>query len=388
MCCRRKIAYTLGPMATKIRVGVLFGGKSAEHEVSLQSARNILEAIDKEKYDVVLVGIDRDGRWLLNEGAALLLPEGTGESLMPEEGERGAPVTLIPEGRGQLVRSSGLQPMGVLDVVFPVLHGPMGEDGTVQGLLKLADVPFVGADVLGSAVGMDKDVMKRLLRDAGVPSPRFLVCDRRGAAEIDFDAVRHELGSPVFVKPANMGSSVGVSKASDQAGLASALAEALRYDHKVLIEELIAGREIECAVLGNEAPIASVPGEVLPKHDFYSYEAKYVDEEGATLEIPAKLPEATVRAVQEMAIRAFQVLCCEGMARVDFFLLEDGRPLVNEINSIPGFTKISMYPMLWEASGISYTELIDRLIQLAIERHRRTRELETSYQPGTALGDA
>ncbi len=368
-------------MSIKIRVGLLFGGKSPEHEVSLQSARNILEAIDQEKYEVVLIGIDRAGQWLLNEGAALLLPESTGESLMPEAGKGGAPVTLIPEGRGQLLRSSGPQPSGALDVVFPVLHGPMGEDGTVQGLLKLADVPFVGADVLGSAVGMDKDVMKRLLRDAGVPSPRFLVADRRRAADVDFEAVRGELGAPVFVKPANMGSSVGVSKVSDEADFEAALDEAFRYDHKVLIEENVEGRELECAVLGNDSPIASVPGEILPQQEFYSYEAKYVDEEGALLEIPAMLDEASVRAVQKMAIRAFQVLCCEGMARVDFFLLEDGRPLVNEINTIPGFTKISMYPMLWEASGIPYSELIDRLIQLAIERHGRSRELQTSYGP-------
>jgi len=265
-----------------------------------------------------------------------------------------------------------------VDVVFPVLHGPFGEDGTVQGLLKMANVPFVGASILGSAIGMDKDVMKRLLRDAGIPVAKFLVFNRGWANKIVFPRVKRILGLPLFVKPANLGSSVGISKVTRAAQFRPAIKEAFRYDDKILVEECIRGREIECSVLGNENPIASLPGEIVTRHDFYSYDAKYVDENGAQLIIPAKLSSRLTRKVRAMAIKSFQILCCEGMARVDFFL-RDGRQLfVNEINTIPGFTKISMYPKLWEASGISYASLIDRLIQLARQRFRREQNLRTS----------
>jgi D-alanine-D-alanine ligase len=240
-------------------------------------------------------------------------------------------------------------------------------------------VPFVGAGVLGSAVTMDKDVSKRLLRDAGVPTARFLVFERSSADRIDFDEAKDRLGLPVFVKPANLGSSVAISKVRDREAFEHAMEEAFEYDRKVLVEECIRGREIECSVLGNECPMASVPGEVIPRHEFYSYIAKYVDEEGAVLEIPAKLDEGTTATVQELAIKTFEALCCEGMARVDFFLKDNGEVIVNEMNTIPGFTKISMYPKLWEASGIPYTELIDRLIQLALERFEKEKRLKTSY---------
>jgi len=277
-----------------------------------------------------------------------------------------------------MIRVVPKRALGSVDVVFPVLHGPFGEDGTVQGLLKLAQVPFVGAGVLGSAIGMDKDVMKRLLRDAKIPVAKFLVFDRASAYEIDFSRIKRVLGLPLFVKPANLGSSVGISKVSNRKQFARAVKEAFRYDNKILLEEFIRGREIECSVLGNEHPLASLPGEIITRHDFYSYDAKYIDEKGAQLMIPAKLPPRVVKKIQKMAIASFKVLCCEGMARVDFFLSPAGKIIVNEINTIPGFTKISMYPKLWEASGVSYRNLIDRLIRLAIGRFHQEKNLRTS----------
>ncbi len=367
----------------KKRVGVLFGGKSAEHEVSLQSAKNVVESIDNEKYEVVLIGIDKTGQWFLNDASRLLLEGNSSHLPAITKGATEDAVTLVSQesGVGQLVRTSDHRPLEPVDVIFPVLHGPFGEDGTVQGMLKLANVPFVGASVLGSAVAMDKDVMKRLFRDAGIPTPRFLAVERFRASEVTFEEAVNRLGVPFFVKPANLGSSVGVSKVGSGDEFSGAVEEAFRYDQKILIEEFIEGREIECSVLGNEDPIASVVGEVIPQHEFYSYEAKYLDENGALLKIPAELPEATVREVQELAIRSFRVLCCEGMARVDFFLRGEGEVQVNEINTIPGFTRISMYPKLWAASGVSYTELVDRLIRLALERFEKEQKLKTSYEP-------
>jgi D-alanine-D-alanine ligase len=363
-------------MARKIRVGILFGGRSAEHEVSLQSAKNIIDAIDTSKYELVLIGIDKKGQWHLNEESRFLLP--ATESGLPTLPETGEDLALIPGKQiEQLVALSGEHRPGSLDVIFPVLHGPFGEDGTVQGLLKLANIAFVGAGVLGSAIGMDKDVMKRLLRDAGIPIARFLVINRYSSKEIGFDDARDQLGLPLFIKPANLGSSVGIHKVKDREEFGSAVRNALNYDNKILIEECIRGREIECSVLGNENPIASVPGEILPRHEFYSYEAKYLDENGAALEIPAKLLPPTSERIRQLAIETFSVLCCEGMARIDFFLRNSDEIIVNEINTIPGFTRISMYPKLWEATGISYSELIDRLIQLAIERFEREKRLKT-----------
>jgi D-alanine-D-alanine ligase len=363
-------------MAKKIRVGILFGGRSAEHEVSLQSAKNIIDAIDTNKYEVVPIGINKKGQWHLNEQRQFLLP--AVESGLPELPEKGENLALVPGKEDeQLVALSGQQRLGPLDVIFPVLHGPFGEDGTVQGLLKLANVAFVGAGVLGSAVGMDKDVMKRLLRDAGIPVARFIAANRYSSKQIGFDEVRARLGVPLFVKPANLGSSVGISRVNDLEEFERAVREAFHYDHKILIEECIKGREIECSVLGNDNPIASVPGEILPRHEFYSYEAKYLDENGAALEIPAKLPSETSERIRQLAIKTFTVLCCEGMARVDFFLRNGEEIIVNEINTIPGFTRISMYPKLWEATGITYSELIDRLIQLALERFQCEQRLKT-----------
>ncbi|HEY1773867.1 MAG TPA: D-alanine--D-alanine ligase [Gammaproteobacteria bacterium] len=360
----------------KIRVGILFGGKSAEHEISLLSAKNVIDALDRSKYEPVLIGIDKAGRWVTSEPSKFLLNH-TDPKLIALNKAESRDVALIPQSSGKL---TGLDSAGLdraVDVVFPILHGPLGEDGAVQGLLKLADVPFVGAGVLGSAVGMDKDVMKRLLRDAGIPVSKFLVFGR--GQKPDYAAVTKQLGAPVFVKPANLGSSVGISKAKDEPSFHKAVALAFRYDTKIVIEESIKGREIECAVLGNQEPKASIPGEIIPTHEFYSYEAKYLDADGARLEIPAKLDAATVQRVQEMAVKTFQALNCEGMGRVDFFLTAGGKLFVNEINTIPGFTKISMYPKLWEASGIGYTQLISRLIELAMERFQHERTLSSSY---------
>ena len=367
----------------RLRVGVLFGGESAEHEVSLQSARNVIEAIDPERYEVVLIGIDRGGRWHLAESSRFLLDGSDPRRI--RLGPAARDVALVPGTRSDLVSLEAGEPLERLDVVFPVLHGPMGEDGTVQGLLRLAHMPFVGPDVLGSAIGMDKDVSKRLLRDAGIPIAPFLTVSRRDRAPGWEEATR-ALGRPLFVKPANMGSSVGVAKVSSPAELDRALDEAFGFDRKVLLEAFVKGREIECAVLGNEDPKASVPGEIVPRHEFYSYEAKYLDDEGAELCIPADLDPATTERVRELAVRTFRTLCCEGMARVDVFLTGDDELVVNEINTIPGFTRISMYPKLWAATGVSYPELVDTLLDLALERARRQRDLRSAVALDPEVG--
>ena len=364
-------------MDQKIKVAIIFGGKSAEHEVSLQSAKNVIDAIDQDKYEPILIGIDKEGRWHLDERSKLLLNE-TNPALM-NLNRASEEVAIIPDGDSNLlINPKTHRSIGAVDVAFPILHGPLGEDGSIQGMFKMANIPFVGAGILGSAVGMDKDVMKRLFRDAGIPTPRFVPFYKSGKKAPDYETLTEALGPVMFVKPVNLGSSVGVSKISSAGEFQKAVELAFTYDRKIIIEEFIPGREIECSVLGNEHPIASVPGEIVVKHEFYSYECKYIDEHGAALEIPAKLPEETVKEVQRLAIEAFTVLCCQGMARVDCFLTESGEIYVNEINTIPGFTKISMYPKLWEASGIPYPELIDRLIQLALDRFRHEQEILTS----------
>jgi D-alanine-D-alanine ligase len=359
----------------KIRVAILFGGKSAEHEVSLQSAKSIVDAIDKDTYEILLVGIDKQGRWLLSDQSNYLLNETNPRLISLNNSNKELAVTPGDEEK-QLVSLSH-DSVGKVDVVFPVLHGTFGEDGAMQGVLKMMDVAFVGADVLGSAVGMDKEVMKRLLRDAGLPIGKFIAV--KAGEKVSFEKATEELGLPLFIKPANQGSSVGVYKVHNEEEFAKACKDAFQYDRKILLEEFIEGREIECSVLGNDKPIASVPGEVIPHHEFYSYEAKYIDENGAGLQIPAELSEQVVKKIQDIAIKTFTTLNCEGMARVDCFVTKDNEIYVNEINTIPGFTKISMYPKLWEATGISYTELIDRLIKLAIERHSAIKSLKTSY---------
>ena len=326
----------------KTRVGVVFGGRSGEHEVSLRSAKSIINAINRDKYEVVPITISDEGRW--------------------------DPFTLSANPLAERA----------VDVVFPILHGTYGEDGTVQGLFELASIPYVGAGVLGSAVGMDKDVMKRLLRDAGLPIVDYWATNKR---EIDSFLRAHinDLPYPVFVKPANLGSSVGITKVHAAEELPAALATAAEYDRKVVVERGVDAREIELSVLGNDEPIVSVPGEIVPAREFYDYNAKYVADDSRLL-IPAPLSEIQKNDAQRLAIAAFKVLECSGLARVDLFLDRGtGKFYVNEINTLPGFTSISMYPKLWEASGISYPDLIDRLITLAIERHAEKAKLRTKY---------
>lgn len=358
-------------MKQKIRVGLVCGGQSAEHEVSLQSAKNILEALNKDRFEAVLIGIDKQGRWHVGQTGDFLLhaDDPAQIALSPSTTE----LALVP-GRPEQQLADMHQPTAAalrqIDVVFPIVHGSLGEDGALQGLLRFAKLPFVGSDVLGSAVCMDKDVAKRLLRDAGLDVAPFVSFTRSTANQADFDALSTKLGLPMFVKPANQGSSVGVSKVRNRAEFAQALALALRFDHKVLVEQCIAGREIECAVLGNDDDLqASVCGEIVVHDDFYAYATKYLNADGATVVVPADLPAATHEQIRQLALQAFRVLGCAGLARVDVFLTPQGRVVINEVNTLPGFTSISMYPKLWQASGMSYSALLTRLIELALERH-------------------
>jgi len=383
----------------KLRIGVLFGGRSGEHEVSLLSAASVLNAIDREKYEVVPIGITKDGRWLTAEHAENLL---TGKLVLePRNLRAGDPqnteaAAVLARGEAVIVppepvhRQSGLVPFQTdgspmrrasdrainVDVIFPVLHGTFGEDGTIQGLLELADIPYVGAGVLGSAAGMDKDIMKSLFIAAGLPIVKHVTV-LRSAWEKDPKRVEKEVGKlkyPVFVKPANLGSSVGISKAHNRKELGPAIEEAAKFDRKIVIEQGVGGnknkaREIECSVLGNDEPAASIPGEIVPVKEFYDYDAKYLDE-GSQLIIPAKLTKTEIKKVQDLAVRSFKAVDCSGLSRVDFLMDPKTRKIyVNEINTMPGFTAISMYPKLWAATGLEYSELIDRLIQLGIERH-------------------
>lgn len=349
-------------MSKKINVAILCGGKSAEHKISLLSAKNIIEAIDKDKYNPILIGIDKSGNCVINTTSNLLLNSDSPKLIELNSSE--SMVNYLPSSLDELRNSKKI------DVVFPILHGPFGEDGTVQGLLKLNNIHFVGADVLGSAIGMDKDIMKRLLRDAGIPIAKFMTL-KSSQSIPNFQTITDNLGSPVFVKPANMGSSIGVSKVTDEISYTNAIKNAFEFDTKIIIEEFIQGREIECGILGNDKPIASVLGEIIVNNDFYSYNSKYIDQKGADLQIPASIPTSITEQIQNLAIKTFQTLSCEGLARVDFFLTIDGQVFVNEINTLPGFTKTSMYPKLWEASGVNYPDLIDQLIQLALEKFNK-----------------
>jgi len=397
-------------MAQKTRVGVLFGGRSGEHDVSLLSAASVLNAIDRTKYDVVPIGITKEGRWLTSVHAERLLegkhhedkslragdPEATASAAVLASGDAVIvpPVPSSGADRHSLIPFSGNESSGTakhaidVDVIFPVLHGTFGEDGTIQGLLELADIPYVGAGVLGSAVGMDKDIMKRLFAAAGLPIVKHITVlrsqwqrDRKRTTK----EIEKQLKYPLFVKPANLGSSVGISKAHNRKELAPAMEMAASYDRKIVIEQGVGGkkrkaREIECSVLGNDSPEASIAGEIVPVKEFYDYAAKYLDE-GSELIIPAKLSKRRMKEVQEMAIAAFQAVDCSGLARVDFLLEPKNDKLyLNEINTMPGFTSISMYPKLWAASGVEYPKLIDRLIQLALERHVEKKENQYSRE--------
>ncbi|WDS34825.1 D-alanine--D-alanine ligase [Pseudoxanthomonas sp.] len=361
----------------KTRVGIIFGGRSAEHEVSLQSARNIVDALDTARFEPVLIGIDKQGQWHLSDPRAWLLNRDDPKRIALQPS--GQALALLPgQARQQLRPVDPALALEQIDVVFPIVHGTMGEDGSLQGLLRMANLPFVGSGVLGSAVAMDKDVAKRLLRDAGLQVAPFACLTRRSAEHTGFDELVARLGLPLFVKPANQGSSVGVSRVTDAAGFADALAQAFLYDHKVLVESAIDGREIECAVLGNDQPQASVCGEVVVHDAFYAYDTKYISEDGAQVVVPADIDGDTQVRIQQVALRAYQALDCAGLARVDVFLTPGGEIVVNEINTLPGFTRISMYPKLWQASGLGYRELVTRLIELALERHAADAALHSS----------
>lgn len=362
-------------MKRKIRVGIIFGGRSGEHEVSLMSARSVMQAIDKTKYEVVPIGITKEGRWLTGGDPMRQLSAGSTAAATVESG-----ALVAIANTSSVARTS---PLGEIDVIFPVLHGPYGEDGTIQGLLELADIAYVGAGVLASAVAMDKVLFKDLMRAHGVPVADYRLV-LRSRWEREPQAVLDEMEAafpyPIFVKPANLGSSVGVTKAHHREELAAGLTEAAQYDRRLLVERGLDAREIEVSVLGNEDPIASVPGEIIPSREFYDYAAKYLDDASQLL-IPAPIPAETAERARELALVAYRAADGAGMARADFLLERGtGELYLNEINTIPGFTAISMYPKLWEASGIPYPELIDRLISLALERHEQKQRLRTSYK--------
>jgi D-alanine-D-alanine ligase len=357
-----------------MNIAILFGGRSAEHEISLMSAKNVFQNLNKSRYNPILIKIDKSGLWLTDLDRIInssFREIQDFSSFDPKD-----QILLQPGADHPVVVEGNSRYRVKIDAIFPVLHGPNGEDGTVQGMLKLLEIPFVGPSLLGSAVGMDKEVMKRLLREAGIKIGDYLVA--RYGAKPDFDEVKSALGMPVFIKPANMGSSVGISKVRDEQQYDEAIRLAYNFDTKIVIEANIEGREIECAILGNEAPEASVPGEIRATKDFYDYEAKYLDDKGYEITIPAIVDKETESKIRDTAVKTFRVLECEGLSRVDVFLTKDNEVIVNEINTIPGFTSISMYPMLWKETGINYEELISRLIDLAISRFNREKILKTS----------
>jgi D-alanine-D-alanine ligase len=368
----------------RLRVGVLFGGRSGEHEVSLSSAASVIRGLDPEKYEAVPIGITKGGQWLIGAGVQKMLPEvlKSGERVLLSSDPSLAALVPLDVARGGAQR---------VDVVFPVLHGTFGEDGTVQGLLDLAGLPYVGAGVLGSAVGMDKDMQKRLFIQEGLPVGKFMAFPRsewETSRSKVLNRIAKEIRFPLFVKPATLGSSVGMTKVHNRTELAPALDFAGEFALKIVVERAINGREIELSVLGNDDPKASVPGEIIPHREFYDYAAKYL-EDGTALVIPAKLSRAQVRRFQDYAVRAFKALDCAGMGRVDFFLERRTRRIfINEINTIPGFTSISMYPKLWEASGLPFGKLVDRLIELALERHREKARTKYSIELPAGAGGA
>lgn len=359
----------------KLNVMVLFGGKSGEHEVSLMSAASILRAMDKEKYNVISVGITKDGLWRVCNSSIEAIESGQWEGItnhLMEANKTTDNISLLPIENFTGYITTGDRKNEKIDVVFPVLHGPYGEDGTIQGLFEITGIPYVGAGVLASAIAMDKAMLKKLFISEGIPQATFEVIYMKNFKkdkEAFIKAIEEKFNYPVFVKPANLGSSVGISKAKDREQLVNAIEVAGKYDNKVVIEENINGREIECSVLGNDEPIASLPAEVIPANEFYDYQDKYFDGKTQFI-IPADISEDMIREIQQMAVKSYKLIDCTGLARVDFFIERDSnRILLNEINTMPGFTKISMYPKMWEASGVPYNELIDRLIALAIERY-------------------
>jgi D-alanine-D-alanine ligase len=354
----------------KINLGLIFGGRSGEHEVSLQSAKSIAAVVNKDKYNLLLIPIDKSGNWYLADPSSYLENADDPKTIKLKISADQQIAVVPANNSNEIRRLSDSKVLGKLDVAFSIIHGTFGEDGSIQGYFDMMNVPCVGASVLGSAVGMDKLIAKNILVQEKINVADWFVADK----STDIDTIAKEatraFGFPVFVKPACSGSSVGVYKAEDFASLKESIIKALRYDVRVLLEKAIKGREIECAILGNDDLIASVPGEIIPTHSFYSYEAKYIDADGAKLEMPAKIPTDVAERVKELAKKTYKALSCSGMARVDMFLTEKGELYLNEINTLPGFTKISMYPKLMDLSGIPYPELIDRLVQLAIDQHK------------------
>jgi len=373
-------------MQKKIRVGLLFGGRSGEHEVSIASALSVFNALDKSRYDVSLIGIDKEGRWLLPDVKAMLAQ--ANDPMHAKIADTQKPIGLVPyQSARQMVAvegSSADMKIPTVDVMLPILHGTFGEDGTVQGLLEMASIPYVGSGVLGSAIGMDKEVSRKLLHVAGIKTVQTMILRKHEYAR-DAKACEQkivgEFAFPFFVKPANAGSSVGVHKVKTREQLPAALKDAFDFDLKILIEKGVDARELECSVLGNDEVKTSVVGEIIPHHEFYSYEAKYMDENGSSYKIPADIPAKISDQIREWSALAFRTLQCRGLARVDFFLdRKTGELFLNEINTIPGFTKISMYPKMWEASGLPYSQLLDELIRLALENFEQRKGLKTSYE--------
>jgi len=361
----------------KLRVAVLFGGRSGEHEVSLVSASSVIQNLDPEKYEVLPIGITKHGKWISGAGAMRLLKSGTEV--------KKSTALLRPEPTSELVNTGGQAKESLtVDVVFPVLHGPYGEDGTVQGFLELTGIPYVGCGHLASAVCMDKVMQKKVLAAEGIlqtPYVWFWSSEWGKDSGRITEEIEKKLQYPIFVKPSNLGSSVGISKAHDRGELLQAIREAIHYDRKVIVEQGVSDpREIECAVIGNQEPRCSALGEIIPSNEFYDYDAKYVDDKSES-RIPADMPKETKKSITNTAIAAYKALDCEGMARVDFLLSSDGMPYLNELNTIPGFTSISMYPKLWEASGMKYPQLLEELIGLALQRNKERKKLSVSYTP-------
>ncbi len=349
----------------KLKLAIVFGGKSTEHEISLLSVRSILKNINRDKYDISLLHIDINGNWFLKEGLS---------------GENTLSITLSPGNKGaKIVAAASGELLREIDVVFPVLHGVFGEDGTIQGYLKMMNVAFVGCGVMASSACMDKDMTKRILRDANIGITPYALATPE--EKPSFEDLERDLGVPLFIKPANLGSSVGVFKVNNADEYNEKLEEALTYDSKILIERTIEGKEVECAVLGNQKPKASLPGEIIMNTDFYDFESKYVDKDASSTLVPADISEEHIELVRQTAVKAYKAMGCEGLSRVDFFVTNEGDVLINEINTIPGFTNISMYPKMWEATGIPYSELIDILIELGVERYNKERQLRITAQP-------
>lgn len=355
-------------MSTKLSIAILYGGKSVEHEISIRSAKNVVSHIDKESFSIVLLGINKVGSWYLNKTIDDEINSGVSVSINLDA----LAPHLIENESGRVIK---------IDVVFPVLHGTDGEDGSVQGLFKLLNLPVVGSGVLGSAISMDKIISKKILKECGIPVAAYLEFDKSQKDSIKFEEIVDKVGLPFMIKSAALGSSVGISMVKSELNFTSALDDSFKYGDKVIIEEFIKGRELECAVMGNEQPRASMPGEIVmvKDYDFYTYAAKYLDENAIEIKLPAEVDESTTNEIRRISILAYQALCCEDFARVDLFLTEEGKVVINEINTIPGFTNVSMFPMMWQKMGISYTNLISELINLCLKRYDASKDMETDY---------